>query len=410
MTALPSDGVTGRGTNARRIRRGLWILALLACLTVSFKVLAGDVYHVTSHSMEPTIEGVLEALDASPSPGERVLVLYGRPRSPRRFDLVVVEQEGERAPAVKRVLGLPGESVRIDDGDVLIDGRRRAARDPRPGLVELFDGSHQAWDEFFRSSGDVSTNADSLELRADAEPARLEWRRRLTDGFRSRAGTLVSGDQEVGDAALALECSVLSAPAALALILSERGDRFRLVLRCAQAGQAEIRIERQRGEDAEVEVVFQSPSFTWEQGQWMRLEFANLDNTLDARWGAAGTSPRADADVSYSANTELPAGPEPALQHLLPRVGCHVTAGGFALRKLRVMRDFHYTSRGRFAVSSALVLGPDEVFLLGDHSSHSVDGRDFGPTRLGKIIGQPWRVVWPLRSARALRPLARSGR
>lgn len=42
---------------------------------------------------------------------------------PRRGDIVVVEVEGSEIPLIKRVIGLPGESLEIRDGRLWIDGR-----------------------------------------------------------------------------------------------------------------------------------------------------------------------------------------------------------------------------------------------------------------------------------------------
>ena len=43
--------------------------------------------------------------------------------NPHRFDVVLFEREDTGKEYVKRVIGLPGETVRITDGNVYIDGR-----------------------------------------------------------------------------------------------------------------------------------------------------------------------------------------------------------------------------------------------------------------------------------------------
>ena len=40
-------------------------------------------------------------------------------------------------------------------------------------------------------------------------------------------------------------------------------------------------------------------------------------------------------------------------------------------------------------------LGPDEYFVLGDHSAESRDSREWGPVALRDIVGRAVRVVWP---------------
>ena len=76
---------------ARRINRLLWTLALLLLAFFALKTFVGDVYPVTSSSMEPTIRK-----------GEWVLVLYDD-SPPERFDLVVLTR-GD-GTYVKRVAG-----------------------------------------------------------------------------------------------------------------------------------------------------------------------------------------------------------------------------------------------------------------------------------------------------------------
>lgn len=93
-----------------------------------------DQYTIPSGSMEPTLRG-----DPRFFRGDRVLVnkwLFG-PRvpftswrlwnwgAPERWDIVVfhaVDPEAEHPVLVKRVVGLPGERVRIKDGKLFING------------------------------------------------------------------------------------------------------------------------------------------------------------------------------------------------------------------------------------------------------------------------------------------------
>jgi len=44
-------------------------------------------------------------------------------RGPRRGDIVVVQVDGYDVPPIKRVIGLPGETIEIREGHVWVDGR-----------------------------------------------------------------------------------------------------------------------------------------------------------------------------------------------------------------------------------------------------------------------------------------------
>ena len=106
---------------------------------------------ISGHSMEPGI-----------SAGDIVLVdiLSYRFFAPRRMDIVIF-QRGGSAENVKRVVGLPGETVTIQNGSVYIDGKlldkQRVSNIALPGIaanpVELQQ------DEYFL----IGDNADSSE-------------------------------------------------------------------------------------------------------------------------------------------------------------------------------------------------------------------------------------------------------
>jgi signal peptidase I len=81
-------------------------------------------------------------------PGRRVLIdrVSLRVRSPRRWEVVVVRhgQDPQRL-AVKRVVGLPGEHVRIHRGDIYINQRivRKSMSEQRRMLLPVHDGRYR---------------------------------------------------------------------------------------------------------------------------------------------------------------------------------------------------------------------------------------------------------------------------
>ncbi len=391
----------------RRLVRGLWVLVLCTALLAGFRVFLGDVYHVTSHSMEPTIRGATPGEWGGPSGGERVLVLYERGRTPKRFDLVVVEQEGQLTPAVKRVVGLPGESVRLVEGDVYVNGRVLGFKQPRPPPVILFDSTSDDSPAHFHSSGEAILAGRTWRMAAGAAPASATWSHRITDGYRTAGGHVIPGRVEVGDLWIALGLSWSAAPGELVVELTEHADRFVARLRFDGSHKAEIFLERFIAEaslvqDPSIEApgAFQllaQGELDARPGEKLELTFSNVDNAL-----SLNVNGQLQCSKDYSANTAIQGAPDPAYRHLARRVRISVPQGSLVLQRVRIGRDLHFTPRGRFAADGALVLGPDEVFLLGDNSSESVDGRDWGPTPIGKLIGKPWRVVWPWRLARAL--------
>lgn len=93
-----------------------------------------------------------ESMAATLVPRDRVLVnrVVYHLREPRRGDVVVVDSAVVGRVLIKRVVALPGETIELRDGVVLVDGRqidepyvRRAGDGPEPTLP--FVGTGDAW-------------------------------------------------------------------------------------------------------------------------------------------------------------------------------------------------------------------------------------------------------------------------
>ena len=93
------------------LNTGLFILAVLILTLVLSKYVVCRVT-VRNHSMEKTL---LE--------NDNVLIdmISYRFHDPKRFDIIVFRQKGTGEELIKRVIGLPGETVQIVDGKFLID-------------------------------------------------------------------------------------------------------------------------------------------------------------------------------------------------------------------------------------------------------------------------------------------------
>jgi signal peptidase I len=347
------------------------LLALLFLL----RSFVADVYRVESGSMAPFLHG-------GEAWGEWVLVSYGRPDDLERFDLVVT-YEGSGKPVVKRVVGLPGETVQVRDGDLFVEGKRLPPEWARPAPIALYDvlvhGSLEEHFEWEPRYGSFDAEALAWELDTVGEPESSEGhllRWRASGGENGRAG-------------------------AIRLELRERGDLFRATLSVGGepadgALAVPARIERLHP-DHGVELLAEGV-LAMRPGEPFPLTFANVDNFLVL--SAKGGEPLV---ARYAENRE------PADLRVTPgvTVGTQVALGGDDLRarfrRIHVTRDLHWIPRGDFAVDRPLSLGPDEVFLLGDSSANSLDGRAYGATRIDAILGRPVSVLWPRSRARSLR-------
>ena len=144
-----------RQTEIRAVFEIILYFALVACITSLIIHFVGQRTVVNGVSMQPTL-----------SDGDNLIVdkLSYRFHDPDRFDIIVFPQEDGRY-FIKRIIGLPGESVRIDeDGFIYINGEKlqesygkEVMRDP--GLAK--DGIQLGADEYFVLGDNRNDSMDS---------------------------------------------------------------------------------------------------------------------------------------------------------------------------------------------------------------------------------------------------------
>ena len=93
-----------------------WIIYILIVVGLTYLILTyvGQRTRVSGHSMETTL-----------SNGDNLIVdkLSYRFRDPKRFDIIVFPYKyEENTYYIKRIIGLPGETVQVADGCAYIDG------------------------------------------------------------------------------------------------------------------------------------------------------------------------------------------------------------------------------------------------------------------------------------------------
>jgi len=99
------------------MREGVkWVVCILIAFVVA-KFLTSYVIQVTTvhgTSMEHTIQEE-----------DRILVdkLWYQFKEPKRFEIIVFTKDG-RVNLIKRIIGLPGETIRIKDGEIYIDDNK----------------------------------------------------------------------------------------------------------------------------------------------------------------------------------------------------------------------------------------------------------------------------------------------
>jgi signal peptidase I len=361
---------------------------------------------------------------------------------PARWDVVVFKYpEDARINYIKRLVGLPGETVSIAGGDIWTD---RGSSDPAiarkpPGrllamLQCVHDSRHRpaaeltehwpaAWSDWSTATtGPGWTTADegqSYEIRGpvdEATTATLRWRHcvprdwnptgppanpvepALVGDFqpynqdpeyvplhRSPAiGALLDGAHWVGDLAVECDLASMSDRGTVVLDLVEAGVRHECALDLA-TGQAAL----SRGG----EPLATAASGIRGKGRW-QVVFANVDDELSLF--VNGRRVATERATTWERSIEEAAFARPIVRGA--RIGSDepddltpagITARGaeLAVKNLRVLRDVYYVASGTQAAligrepeepAISFPLGEDQFFMLGDNSSASKDGRAWG--------------------------------
>ena len=384
---------------SRRLLRLAWILAGALLFVLAWQAFVGDVYRVSSPSMEPTIRT-----------GEWVYVDYDT--SPlERGEIVVVGRGGKLI--VKRAQGVRAETLRIDPfGDLLIDGHHAPPLPSSRGLIPIFDSRHQSIEDFFVRGGASRDpwrhvgeywELDGLEIPLGDELGRMAFHPQVRDGFRTADGSVHEGVNPVGDLVAECELQAIELCGQVRVSLIEQGDTFTFTLELGadQGRSPRAWIERRFSDEPEILVEQEASIESWlraqidPSGPRFRLRFANIDNHLEAGVFDEQGQSRLQLGASYLANHMHPLDREGVGLSFPPRVKLGGERCRLRLFEVRLWRDVHYTPRGTYAVDSDLELRDDQLFLLGDNSASSRDSREWGPVDRKTLVGRARYVLWP---------------
>lgn len=366
-----------------RFARVLWCLAACAALLLFLRAFVGDVRRVESSSMEPAL-----------LQGEWVYVRFDT-SVPRRGQLVVARPDPHARPVVKRVAGLPGESVRLVQGDLLVDGR--PAQDLPDTWIRVEDSQLEPFEARWRLGS--GWTRDGGMLRGDAAAGSLELLA-IDDGWLRADGVRTAGPDSAPDVRLDARLVRAASPSEVALELHVRGEivearlareEGRIAVRLLRAPDVrEEHVERETREELARASLDESAS----QESWSLRVRDGAVSVLFAETQVC--SAQLDAVRMHRAD-HLQEG-----RSFPPRAILRFVVGGGAVQRLAVWRDLLWLPAGSYAVERVLDLGPDQCFLLGDASFQSRDGREWGPTALGALVGRPRAVLWPPASWRLL--------
>jgi signal peptidase I len=354
------------------------------------------------------------ALDSAPvCRGDRLLVnknVYDW-RTPRRWEMAVfLSPVDESKVFVKRVVGLPGESVQLHDGDVYADHElaRKTLAELKALRVPVFDNDCQpadGWGVRWRTEPDRGpARHDGPSLRVEAEGAAgYQWlvyrntmgttdkARPILDEYPYNGADAGRTPEPVHDFMVEYDLEVRPGDGWVALGLNDGGSEVVAELPVGAIKDGTHLSEAPEGGE---QVVYRTaPTFGLRGGQTYHVEFAFADRRASlAVDGRQVFAPVDRPSLEGRAEVVKPA-----------RVGARGVE--VLVHHFRLFRDVHYTAAGQHAGAAPVLLGAGQYFVLGDNSPNSDDSRywsdDRGrplPVPEASLLGKPFLLHQPSRT------------
>jgi signal peptidase I len=336
-------------------------------------------------------------------------------RTPRRWDVWVFRNPNDPSQNyVKRVAGLPGETVEIVGGDVTIDARVVQKPDATQESMWMlvhdtrYRPTRPDWQPRWAGGKEWKASGRGFLVEGAPEGGRETWlayRHRGPTGspenihdfnaYNTGTGLAVPAGNVCTDLALRTAVTARDPQTVVVVEIRAYKDRFRFRLAAPGAeGGGSTRIVMNG------RVVARSPDAVLRVGRPVEVMAASVDHRLMllvdgrrvAQPVAAEVTPWGDAVYDPTLLTAAererfddPSDDEP--NHMAAEVRVGVGGGGAAIGYLRLVRDVYYTNErmmplsnsrtgpGRGTQGNPLALQEGEYFVLGDNSPRSFDSR-----------------------------------
>lgn len=367
-------------------RENIEAFTVAIVMAVMLKYFAVEAYQIPTGSMQPTLMGQDFGSDGAIK--DRILVdkLSFHMRDPQRWEVVIFKYPLNRAQNfVKRLVGMPGEQLRVLHGDVWSRASDsdawRVVRRPRNVQREHW----KAIDVGAPKGGASWKSANAGALRVEGQavsasgPARAEFAAHGTgsifdtyvhgypEGMRAKLQSMpshrASNRYPVGDLRVSgrVRCG---ADARVALVLSEGKRSYRFELAGPSGGRAaRIAVEWAPNEAFEARSVEDTGRSAASLADGVDFAVENLDDVLAL-------------ELDGERVLELPTEPAPD-QH--SSVALVFESGEASFEELQVWRDIYYTPGGR---EDSWTVPDGHYFMLGDNTQDSSDSREWRQIRM----------------------------
>jgi signal peptidase I len=361
--------------------------------------------------------------------GDRILVLkcIYQLFEPKQWDVVVFKNPLDPTiNYIKRLVGRPGETVEIIDGDVYINGQisRKPPKVQNELWMPVYDNDYQpvrpreglfyrhVWQQPFRNMPDSAWSVDETRptlFDLDSPPEKMNYLIYDTSVGNELRATYAYDDINMyghmpycSDLMVRFYASLSAAGGRIGIALSKYETEYSAWVDFT----GEMVIAKTFGDEGTTELartVVEPPAVN----KPTVVKFANIDHQLVFEFG--------DEKLTYDLGRE-PNDAGEIREDMQPGVKIF-GSGTLTLSHIAVFRDIHYIARKssvgprgeRATQGNPFKLGQDEFFVLGDNSPNSEDGRWWDRPGRGNngvfyregivprdyLVGKALFVYWP---------------
>lgn len=429
---VPGNGFSPL-TDWRRIPRSSWVLiglALVVALSVKSKklstaawiaviVLGAHAMYGVYSSLTPKAAKIQNTCSEcgfryyavfEPSDclgGHKILVnkfLY-QAREPRRWDVIVFKFNRQRN-YIKRLVGLPGERIRVLDGDLwtakgptaplTIERKPEWAQDQLWSSVhdsEIVERGYAKPSAWSPSAGWITRDdTTALQFNGLKDSVSLTYQRPITSSL--AYNRVERSPHRVFDLRLCANLTVGGGDGSVELQVLNGDRTFRCVIPVAGGSGGEDQppgisaTDTANGRSTNTVLAPLPSEIRLERDRQYELDFYRADGFLVLR-----------VDGVIVSEVEIPSSLRSNRGNDLNSVRWLGHRVGGTLHRVRVSRDIFYTSDDTGQLPNATVaeysIPEDGFFAMGDNSSSSLDSRAWGHLSRGNLLGRAFAIFWP---------------